>query len=367
MKPDFVIIGAQKAGSTALMRALAEHPQVHLPSGETRYFREPWFRMESPERLDVAMRTEKPDVRRRGIKSPDLLGDEPCAQRLHDVLGVMDLISILREPVDRAISAYFYYQQWGLLPLVPVETGLRSILSGEWSEQHAGGGDPRVRPLRRASHPIPCGVSRGADGALSSTMICARTSAVPRHSVLGHLGVDTAVALKPPSRLRTNEGVYSQPRLRFLQRRQRYMLRAYPGYPGKYLQPPTGFSARLMDRGDRRHRPVGACPDPGQLEAADLGATARGPVRVLPRRHHRGWRRYWAATCAAGTNATRTTSPRTPKRRRLRRPAGDPATGRPGGARTAPSAWIRPVPGRARRSSAPVRTTAPDASGSGRR
>lgn len=248
MKPDFVIIGAQKAGSTALMRALAEHPQVHLPSGETRYFREPWFRMESASVLDVAMRTEKPGVRRRGIKSPDLLGDEPCAQRLHDVLGVVDLISILREPVDRAISAYFYYQQWGLLPLVPVETGLRSILSGEWSEHTRAA---EILEFGRYAEHLTRFLAVFPAERMCTLLDDDLRSDFGRAvaQVLGHLGVDTAVALKPPSRLRTNEGVYSQPRLRFLQRRQRYLLRAYPGYPGKYLQPPTGFSARLMNRG----------------------------------------------------------------------------------------------------------------------
>lgn len=248
MKPDFAIIGAQKAGSTALMRVLGEHPQVHMPPGETRYFRDPWYQMESADVLDAAMRTEKPWVRRRGIKSPDLLGDPPCARRLRDALGEIDLIAILREPVDRAISAYFYYMQWGLLPLDAAETGLRGILSGGYADH------PRAaeilefglygKHLHRFAEVFPAGrlVTILDDDLRADFTDAAR-------QIVEHLGVDTSIPLKAPARLRTNEGVYSQTRLRFLQRRHRYLLRSYPGFPGKYLQGAAGLRPKLLDKG----------------------------------------------------------------------------------------------------------------------
>jgi hypothetical protein len=247
MRPDFVIIGAQKAGSTALMRVLGEHPEVHMPPGETRYFRDPWFQMESPSVLDAQLQTDRPGVRRRGIKSPDLLGDVPCAQRLHDVLGDVDLIAILREPVDRAISAYFYYMQWGLLPLVPVESGLRSILAGEWTDQARAAEILEFglygKHLRRFTQLFPPQrLVTVLDEDLRADF------AGTAGQVLAHLGVDTTVPLKRPSHLRSNEGVYSTARLRFLQRRQRYIVRSYPGYPGKYLQGPDGLRSRVMNR-----------------------------------------------------------------------------------------------------------------------
>ena len=37
--PDFVVIGAQKAGTTSLHRMLRQHPQIHMPrTKELHYF-----------------------------------------------------------------------------------------------------------------------------------------------------------------------------------------------------------------------------------------------------------------------------------------------------------------------------------------
>jgi len=58
-----------------------------------------------------------------GFKRPNLLGLPDVPKRLLDFLGPIKLIIILRNPVDRAISAYFHYMATGLLPCLPVEEG----------------------------------------------------------------------------------------------------------------------------------------------------------------------------------------------------------------------------------------------------
>ncbi len=134
--PDFVIIGAQKAGSTGLMRHLAAHPHLYLPDHETRYFRDPWFQFQSPSVLADDVEPAGPGVRRRGIKCPDYLALPEGPQRISAALGEVHLIAVLREPVDRAISSYFWAMQWGLVPLEAPEEGLRKILDGEWAKAH---------------------------------------------------------------------------------------------------------------------------------------------------------------------------------------------------------------------------------------
>jgi hypothetical protein len=42
--------------------------------------------------------------------------------------------------------------------------------------------------------------------------------------------------------------VYSSTRLKVLSRRHKHILREYPGHPGRYLQPPVGVRAKVVDR-----------------------------------------------------------------------------------------------------------------------
>ncbi len=246
MRPDFAIIGAQKAGSTALMRYLGHHPEVHLPPDETRYFRDPWFRMQPPSVLDEAAETTKPGVRRRGIKCPDLLAPPEIPGRIVDALGLIDLVAVLRDPVARAVSAYFWCVQFGWLPIEDPETGLRRVLDGSYSDSRATdildfgrygahlsrwlGTFPREKLFVVLDDELR-GDLHGATGALFE-----------------FLGVDPSAAVRPPGE-RVNAGVYAPTRLRMLQRRNKYIVREFAGYPGTYLQPPVGLRGRAVDRG----------------------------------------------------------------------------------------------------------------------
>jgi hypothetical protein len=41
------------------------------------------------------------------------------------------LIAVLRDPIDRAISAYFHYMRYGMLPVLPIEQGLARLMEGQ--------------------------------------------------------------------------------------------------------------------------------------------------------------------------------------------------------------------------------------------
>lgn len=138
--PQFVIIGAQKSGSTYLLHCLSSHPEIYLPEAEIAFFETAQF---APERLaEFAAKFSPPSTAKMvGYKRANLLGQSWVAGRIKESLGPVKLIAVLRDPVSRCLSAYFHYMATGLIPIVPVEQGLTAILAGEW-DQH-----PRAREI----------------------------------------------------------------------------------------------------------------------------------------------------------------------------------------------------------------------------
>ena len=110
--PDFVIIGAQKAGTTWLMVRLGEHPQVFMHSKEVHY-----FDVEENYRQGIEWYQRHFEAatagQRIGEKTPDYLwvdrpqgvGGVDIAKRLHDLLPAAKLLVVLRNPVARTLSS----------------------------------------------------------------------------------------------------------------------------------------------------------------------------------------------------------------------------------------------------------------------
>jgi len=108
--PDFLIIGAQKAGTTWLTVQLQAHSDVYMPAEETHFFDHPdryarglqWY---AEQFVDGA------GSRLVGDKTPEYLylperADIPeGARRIHDMLPDARLIVVFRDPVTRALSA----------------------------------------------------------------------------------------------------------------------------------------------------------------------------------------------------------------------------------------------------------------------
>lgn len=103
--PDFLIIGAQKAGTSALHELLAQHPCVmHRPS-EVHFFDAHyelgtrWYRAQFPRKRKKGMIV--------GDKTPYYLYHPLVPKRAHALLPYAKLIVLLRNPVDRAYSQYW--------------------------------------------------------------------------------------------------------------------------------------------------------------------------------------------------------------------------------------------------------------------
>jgi hypothetical protein len=118
--PDFLIIGAQKAGTTALYRYLIQHPQItpnrtykevhffdkfdNYVQGMGRYLRDfpPRWRKGNRLTLDV---------------TPAYLFNSEVPLRIKKNLGEIKMIVLLREPASRAYSAWSMYHSFANLPL----------------------------------------------------------------------------------------------------------------------------------------------------------------------------------------------------------------------------------------------------------
>jgi len=123
--PDFLVIGAQKAGTTALYAYLSWHPGIGGPSWKEvsffdRHYRrgEAWYRGHFPNALRgwIAERSNgRPLVV--GEASPSYMFHPLAPQRVRDVVPDVRLIALLRNPTDRAYSQYQHEVALGREPL----------------------------------------------------------------------------------------------------------------------------------------------------------------------------------------------------------------------------------------------------------
>jgi hypothetical protein len=136
--PDFLIIGAQKCGTSSLFRYLGESPHVELPTAKEVHFfdvqfdRGPdWYRAQFPAPASAGV------VRRRstitGEASPYYLFHPLAARRVKEVLPEVRLLALLRNPVHRAVSHYYHELGNGFeeLPLPVALDRERERLEGE--------------------------------------------------------------------------------------------------------------------------------------------------------------------------------------------------------------------------------------------
>ncbi len=115
--PDFVVIGAQKAGTTSLHGALGQHPRVMLPAAkEVHYFT---LHSEQPLSWYAAQFADADAEQLCGEATPYYLFHPAVPARLARCLPDARLIVLLRDPVARTLSHYFHAVRRGneCLPL----------------------------------------------------------------------------------------------------------------------------------------------------------------------------------------------------------------------------------------------------------
>ncbi|HTQ55187.1 MAG TPA: sulfotransferase [Bryobacteraceae bacterium] len=150
--PDFLVIGAARAGTTSLYRYLKSHPQIYLsPIKEPKYFAYPETRptLVGPRRNSpLVWKIE--DYRRlfqarageiaAGEMSPQYLYSECAPAAIRRLIPQAKLIAILRDPAERAFSHFCHNRSGGVEPLSDFAAALAAederMAQGWWSSFH---------------------------------------------------------------------------------------------------------------------------------------------------------------------------------------------------------------------------------------
>jgi hypothetical protein len=149
--PDFLVLGAQKAGTTALYEYLRRHPQITGPSWkEVSFFDRHWARGERWYRGNFPnlARTREKLV---GEASPSYVFHPLAPQRVQEVVPEARLILLVRNPVDRALSQYNHEVALGREPL-PFEEALDAEEERLRGEKERMAADPRYFSREWWSH-----------------------------------------------------------------------------------------------------------------------------------------------------------------------------------------------------------------------
>lgn len=116
--PDFLILGAQRSGTTSLYNYLALHPEIARSfAKEPQYFSTKWSKPESWYRahFEAARTTAGGTTGRLNFEAtPYYLFHPHAAARAARVVPHAKLIVLLRHPVDRALSHYQHNAERGL-------------------------------------------------------------------------------------------------------------------------------------------------------------------------------------------------------------------------------------------------------------
>jgi hypothetical protein len=129
MNPDFIIIGAQKAATTFLQSCLRDHPEVFMPKGETTFFETPDYELANGDIANLHEIFEGRSEKYFGIKRPNYIGKPEVPERIEHHLPDAKLIAVLRNPLDRAISAYHHNINYGFIPPIDFEQGMSMIIN----------------------------------------------------------------------------------------------------------------------------------------------------------------------------------------------------------------------------------------------
>ncbi len=114
---------------------------MFMPRDEVAFFQDPDYLEGSLARFEALFASVKSE-KAIGIKCPDYLGRPECPERIYKHIPDAKLIVVLRDPVERAISAYYWFMQVGIIPVRPLELGMKDLIDGRYDHQF-----PRSREI----------------------------------------------------------------------------------------------------------------------------------------------------------------------------------------------------------------------------
>ena len=162
--PHFIVIGAQKAGTSSMFAYLKQHKQILRPAFKEIYYFDrhyqrglSWYGCNFPSRATIERMNDR-------LGRPHLtfeatatyIFDPKTPERIAHDLETRKFIALLRDPVDRAISAYWHARRMGkeTRSLQEAMKEDRNRLEAEMTFEKNGGpppsgAPPKPRYLRR--------------------------------------------------------------------------------------------------------------------------------------------------------------------------------------------------------------------------
>ncbi len=120
--PNFIVIGAQKSGTSSMFSYLRQHPQIVRP-----IFKEPfyfdrhyerglaWYGCNFPARSTIERLNERHGCPHLTFEATaTYIFDANVPKRIAKDIETRKFIALLRNPTDRAISAYWHARRMGL-------------------------------------------------------------------------------------------------------------------------------------------------------------------------------------------------------------------------------------------------------------
>lgn len=106
--PNFIIVGAMKAGTTSLLRYLPQHPQIFMAPKECHFFSDDANYARGLQWYSAQFESACAEAIAIGEKTPTYSFAPEVAGRIHKHLPEVKLIWIFRDPVARAYSNYWH-------------------------------------------------------------------------------------------------------------------------------------------------------------------------------------------------------------------------------------------------------------------
>jgi len=142
---DFLIIGAQKCATTWLHQCCREHPQLFVPAHkrEVEFLGGDLYEKQGAQWYFGLLSGAMPG-QLRGDVSVEYLFDRRASAVVAQYAPQVKLIASLRDPLERIISAYFWYVRKALIPDLPFAEGLLKAVEA----LHSKAEDPITRHYR---------------------------------------------------------------------------------------------------------------------------------------------------------------------------------------------------------------------------
>jgi hypothetical protein len=112
--PNFLIVGAMKAGTTWLAHMLRDHPDVYVGDQEYRFFSDDALYANGPAWYEGQF-SEAGAAKAVGEKTADYMLRPEVLARIDNTLPGVRLIAVVREPVARAVSQINHHIRYGEL------------------------------------------------------------------------------------------------------------------------------------------------------------------------------------------------------------------------------------------------------------